>query len=178
MSVDAGLDATEASFFIDGALYSAPLGTTAPTSATTAIGAGFVGHGFWSSEGLTQGSSKSTQSTRAFQNNTLIAEVVTEGTATVKLVLLQNSADNASLFYGETVDPLTGHVTWNPGRANGRREYVIDKIVSADNVERISGTGEVTAMDDRVTTYGNVSGYGVTITFYGEPDIWNTEWIA
>lgn len=178
MSVDAGLDASEASFFIDGALYSSILSGTPPTSAISALDTEFVGHGFWSSDGVTQGSSKSTSQTRAFQGNQLIAEVVTDGTATTRLVLLQNSAANASLFYGEDVNTTTGHVTWNPGRANGRRRFVLDKIVSAGNVERISGEGEVTAMDDRVTTYGNVSGYGITITWYGEPDVWNTEWIA
>lgn len=177
MSVDAGLDITEAQIAIDGALYSAPAGTTRPTSATATLATAYVGHGFWTSDGVTQGSARSTQQTRAFQQNTLVADVVTEGTPTVRLVLLQNNADNASLFYGEDVNETTGHVTWNPGRANGRREYVVDKVTST-GTERIAGLGEVTAMDDRVTTYGNVTGYGITITFYGEVDVYNTEWIA
>lgn len=180
MSVDAGLDVAEAAdaIYIDGALYSAPVGTTLPTSATAALNVAFVGHGFWSSEGVTQSSSKSTTPVRAFQQNQLVAETVTEGTATTSLVLLQQNADNASLFYGEAVDTTTGSVTWNPGRANGRRVYVLDKVNANSEVERVVGEGEVTAMSDRVTTYGNVTGYGITITWYGTPTIYNTGWIA
>lgn len=180
MSVDAGLDVAEAAdaIYIDGALYSAPVGTTLPTSATATLSAPFVGHGFWSSEGVTQSSSKSTASVRAFQHNTLVSETVTEGTATTSLVLLQQNAPNASLFYGEDVDTDDGSVTWNPGRANGRRVYVLDKVNADDEVERVVGVGEVTAMADRVTTYGAVTGYGVTITWYGEPKVYNTAWIA
>jgi len=107
----------------------------------------------------------------------LIAETVTEGTGTTSLVLLQQNAANASLYYGEDVDTATGSVTWNPGRANGRRVYVVDKVNADGEVERIVGEGEVTAMADRVTTYGAVTGYGITITWYGEPTIYNTSWI-
>lgn len=180
MSVDAGLDVAEAAdnIFVDGALYSAPVGTTLPASATAALNVAFVGHGFWSSEGVTESSSKSTNSTRAFQNNTLVAEIPTEGTATTSLVLLQQNAANASIFYGEAVNTTTGSVTWNPGRANGRRVYVVDKINQDGDAERIVGEGEVTAMADRVTTYGNVTGYGITITWYGAPTIYNEGWIA
>lgn len=178
MSVDAGLDVTEVQIVIDGALYSAPSGSTKPTSATAALAAPFVGHGFWSSAGKTESSAKTTTKIRAFQQNTLVASPVTEGEAMTKLVLLQENPDNAALFYGEAVDALAGSVSWNPGRANGRRVFVVDEIVSLTSVRRIVGDGEVTAMDDRVTTYGNVSGYGITITWYGEPVIYNTEWIA
>lgn len=180
MSVDAGLDVAEAadSIFIDGALYSAPAGSTRPTSATAALPAQYVGHGFWSSEGVTQSSSKSTNSVRAFQQNQLVAETVTEGTGTTSLVLLQGNAANASLFYGAEVNTTTGAVTWNPGRANGRREFVLDKVNQEGEKERIVGEGEVTEMADRVTTYGAVTGYGVTITWYGEPTVYNTGWIA
>jgi len=180
MSVDAGLDVAEAAdaIYIDGALYSAPIGTALPTSATATLIAAYVGHGLWSSEGVTQASSKSTNATRAFQNNTLIAETVTEGTGTTSLVLLQQNAANAGLYYGENVNTTAGSVTWNPGRANGRRIYVVDKVNADGEVERIVGEGEVTAMADRVTTYGAVTGYGITITWYGEPTIYNTSWIA
>ncbi|QCB93299.1 hypothetical protein [Cellulomonas shaoxiangyii] len=177
MSVDAGLDLNEVDIAVTGALYSAPAGTTKPTSATVAPAPAFVGHGFWSSDGLTQGSARSTNQVRAFQHNTLVADVVTEGTGTFQLVLIQNSPENASLFYGEPVNTTTGHVTWNPGRANGRRVFVVDKVVSDTEVERVVFDGEVTGMDDRATTYGNVTGYGVTITVYGEADVYNTRWI-
>lgn len=180
MSVDAGLDVAEAAdnIFIDGALYSAPVGTTLPASAVAALDEDFVGHGFWSSEGVTESSSKSTTSVRAFQHNQLVSETVTEGTATTSLVLLQQNSDNASLFYGEAVNTTTGAVTWNPGRANGRRVFVVDKINQDGDAERIVGEGEVTSMADRVTTYGNVTGYGITITWYGEPTVYNEAWIA
>lgn len=176
----ANLDVAEAAdnIFVDGALYSAPLGTALPTTAVAALNVAFIGHGYWSAEGVTESSSKSTNAVRAFQNNTLINETVTEGTATTSLVLLQQNAANASLFYGEEVDDVTGSVTWNPGRANGRRLFVVDKINQDGDAERIVGEGEVTAMADRVTTYGNVTGYGLTITWYGAPTIYNEGWIA
>jgi hypothetical protein len=177
MSVTAGLDATEAPIYIDGALYSAPEGTTKPTSESAVIGAGFVGHGLWSSAGLTESSSRSVNKIRAFQLNQIVASVTTEGNAVVKLVLLQSNADNASLYYLNGVDTTDGSVDWNPGAQAPKREFVIDKLNGAE-VERIVGTGQVTNMDDRVTTYGEITGYGVEITFVGVPKIYNSEWVV
>lgn len=177
MSVDAGIDTAEAAVFIDGALYSAPEGTALPTTHNGALNVAFVGHGLWSSAGLTESSSRSVNKIRAFQQNQVVVNMTTEGDAVVKLVLLQSNAANASLYYLNAVNTTTGAVDWNPGAQAPKREFVIDKI-NGTAVERIAGTGQVTAMDDRVTTYGEISGYGMEITFVGVPKIYNSEWIA
>lgn len=177
MSVDAGIDTAEAAVFIDGALYSAPEGTALPTSHSAALNVAFVGHGLWSSAGLTESSPRSVTKLRAFQANQIVVSMTTEGDAVVKLVLLQSNADNASLYYMSAVNTTAGSVDWNPGAQAPKREFVVDKI-NGSAVERIAGTGQITAMDDRVTTYGNITGYGVEITFVGVPKIYNSEWVA
>ena len=84
-----------------GAVFSAPIGTTAPTDATSALGAAFKDNGFVSSDGVTRSISKSTTSIKEWGNGTvLITE--DEKNVTVKLNLIEYlNADVQGLVHGE-----------------------------------------------------------------------------
>lgn len=86
-----------------GAVFSAPIGTTAPTNATSALGEAFKDNGFVSSDGVTRSISKSTTSIKEWGNGTvLITE--DEKTVTVKLKLIEYlNADVQGLVHGETL---------------------------------------------------------------------------
>lgn len=177
MTVTAGLDTTEAFAPIDGALYSAATTTALPTG-TAALPTGWIGHGYWTSDGLTENASTSTNSVRAFQGNTLIAKTVTDGEATFQLTLLQTKdVDNAELYFAATATQTAteGTLDWDPATAAGERHFVIDKI-NGTEIERHAFKGEITARGSRVTTYGGVPGYPITITAYGEVTVINTAW--
>jgi hypothetical protein len=168
MAVDPTLDGSEVFLPIDGALYSAPVGTTLPTSAIAPLDSAFTGHGYWTSDGLTESSATSTTPLRAFQNNALVANPVTDGTATITVALLQKNVENAELFFGDTVDPATGGVRWRPGVANEDRVFVVDKIRGTHVERTVVGRGAVTATGDRVTVQGGAHSYPLTISIYDD----------
>lgn len=168
MAVDSTLDGTEVFLPIDGALYSAPIGTALPVDATTALDPAFVPHGYWTTEGATESESRSTTPLRAFQNNALIANPITDATATIALSLLQQNVENAELYYGNEVDPATGGVAWRPGVANGDRVFVLDKVRGSHIERTVVGRGEVTERGDRVTVQGGAQVYPITISIYDD----------
>lgn len=179
MAVDSTLDGTEVFLPIDGALYSAPVGTTLPTSATGTLDPAFTGHGYWTSDGLTEASDTSTSPIRAFQNNAQVANPVTEGTATITVALLQNNAVNAELYYGDEVDPATGGVRWRPGVSNGDRVFVVDKVRNGTVERTVVGRGEVTGTGDRVTVQGGAQAFPLTISVYDDSAVvYNTAWVT
>lgn len=178
---DTGLDVDEAAFYIKGALYEAPVGTTFPTGLGDPA-AGFRHTGYWSSDGLAEDNSTSTNTVRAFQNNDLLAKPVTDGEATFALTLVQTSRDNAEFYYGSVADEDTGAIKWSPSRAAGRRNFIIDKVATdkvtgAPVIERHMFEGEITARGTRTTTYGNYTGYPITITAYGEITTLKSDWV-
>lgn len=178
---DEGLDADQAAFFIKGALYEAPVGTAFP-SALGDPGVGFRHTGFWSSDGLNENNSTSTGTVRGFQNNTLLAKPVTDGESTYGLTLVQTGAGNAEFYYGAEADPVTGAIVWSPARAAGRRNFILDKVAtdpvtSLPIIERHMFEGEITARGQRATTYGNYTGYPLTITAYGDVTVLKSDWI-
>lgn len=179
MAADPTLDGTEVFLPIDGALYSAPVGTTLPTSATATLAAGFTGHGYWTSDGATEASDTSTSALRAFQNNALVANPVTDGTGTISVSLLQNNAVNAELYFGDEVDPVTGGVRWRPGVANGDRVFVLDKVNGTQVERTVVGRGEVTSVGDRVTVQGGAQAFPLVISIYDDSAVvYNTAWIG
>ena len=102
-----------------GAVFTAPVGTTAPTNATTALGNTFKDLGFVSTDGVTRGTSKSTTNIKEWGGGTvLIAE--DEKTVTVKLKLIEYlNPDVQSFVHGE--DNVTGTL------ANGIHVSINDK---------------------------------------------------
>ena len=171
MSVDAGLEATEVRVAVTGAIYSNLNADPAmPTTADAALSSPWVGHGYCSDAGVTETTSTSTQKIRAWQNNALVREVVTEGDATYKTVLIQTNADNVGLFYGDTVDGIDGSVRVRPGMAKGRRAFVIDVIDGTSIIRTVIPDGEVTVTGDQVYVANGAVGYDVTITAYSDAD--------
>ena len=118
MSVDAGLEATEVRVAVTGAIYSnSDAAPALPTDAASSLASPWVGHGYASDAGVTETTSQSTQPIRAWQNNALVREVVTEGDVTYGFTLIQTNAENVGLYYGDTVDTVDGSVRVRPGVA-------------------------------------------------------------
>lgn len=181
MALDPTLNIDEKFLPIDGALYSAPTGTTLPTDAAAPLDPAFVGHGLWTSDGAAETSSQTRQEIRAFQLNQLVANPVTGGIAAVNVSLLQMNAENASLYYGDDdVDTTTGRVRWRPGLPSGDRAFVVDKIDSAGARERIViPTGSAAPNGDRTTVFGAATAMPVAITVLGDDAvIYNTRLVA
>ena len=72
---------------VGGAIFSAPLGTTLPTDATTALNVAFKGLGYVSEDGLTNSNSVSTETIKAWGGQVVdVVETEKEDTFKYKLI--------------------------------------------------------------------------------------------
>lgn len=148
-----------------GAIYVGPTSATAPTSATSNL-VGFTDYGWIHSDGVTATIDKSTNQIRAWQDSSLLREIVTEATATFQFVLLETSREAVELYYGSPVDVTDGSVEVNPAATGGRKSFVIDVIDGDSAVRTYVPSGEVLSVGDQVYQNGEPIGYDVTLTAY------------
>lgn len=162
------LVADEVRVAITGELFSAPLGTTAPTDATTALPAAFIGHGYVSEDGVTESWEDSVDNIVAWQGATTVRAARTESTLTLACSLIQTRGSNLELFYpGSVVEANAGE--WKidvKSPTSDRRAFVLN-VVDGDDIIRIYlGNAELTERGEIPYQSGEAVMYPVTITAY------------
>jgi len=151
---------------VTGAVSVANTGTTAPTSASVALAAGFVDLGYVSEDGVTESRERSTNQIKAWQNAATVREVITDASLRYTFTLIETTEASLELYYGGTVDTTDGSIDINAAATGGRRSFVID-VVDGDQVIRTYiPEGEVTEVGEQVYQSGEPIGYEVTITAY------------
>lgn len=162
------LDSDNVIVAVSGAVYVAPTGTTAPTTSSSALDAGFVDLGYVSADGISESIDRSTTQIRAWQNGSLVREVTAEGTYSVSMTFIETNEAVLELYYGTTNS--SGQFDIDPTSTGGRKSFVVD-VVDGSNVERIYiPAGEITALGERTLASGEAVGYDVTITAYADTD--------
>lgn len=159
------LDSDNVRVAVTGAVYVGPTSATAPTSSSSAL-TGFTDLGYVSADGITETIDKTTNQIRAWQNGSLVREVVSEGTYSVQLTFIETNQDVLELYFGSTI--TGGELDGDPTQSGGRKSFVMD-VVDGSIVERTYiPAGEVTAVGERVLASGEAIGYNVTITAYAD----------
>ena len=102
-------DAAEVRIAGNGGLYLAPLGSTLPTDAETALDAAFVDLGYFSEDGVTVSPERTIEKFRAWQSRKPVRQSVTADDITISGSLLQWNNDSIPVFFGGgTVVETTG----------------------------------------------------------------------
>lgn len=160
---------------ITGKVYVGAASTTAPTSATSTLDAGFTDLGYVTADGVTFSTDRSTNQVRAWQNADLVREVVTEGTTTYQFTLLESTLDSVAAYFGTEVDN-TGKISLVPTATGGRKSFVIDVVDGADVVRHYVPFGEILKIESQTIQNGEAVTYGMTVTAYVKDgraaDIW------
>jgi hypothetical protein len=160
------LDSDNVRVAVTGAVYVAPVGTTAPTDSSTALNNAFTDLGYVSADGIVETIDKTTSQIRSWQNGALVREVVSEGTYMVELTFIETNQAVLELYYGTTI--TDGEINGDPRSTGGRKSFVID-IIDGESVERTYiPSGEVTSVGERTLASGEAIGYNVTITAYAD----------
>lgn len=149
---------------ITGAVYVGPTSTTAPTSATSALDAGFKELGYVDPDGINTSNDKSTSQIRAWQNSALIRETVTEATTTYTFMLMEAKKDVLETYYGATI--TNSSVAVNAANTGGRKSWVFDMIDGTDVQRHYIPEGEVTSVEPIAFVNGEAVKYGITVTAY------------
>ena len=150
-----------------GAIYRAPLGTTLPTDATTALDAAFVSLGFCSDDGLTNSNSPETDNVKAWGGkNVLALQKDKPDTFQFKLIEVLNP-NVLKAIYGD--DNVTGTLsTGITVKANADEPeeacWVVEMVMRDGAVTRkVLPDAKVTELGDIVYKDDEVTGYEVTL---------------
>ena len=152
---------------IGGAIYRAPIGTTLPTDATTALASAFVCLGYVSEDGLTNDNSPESENIKAWGGDTVL-NVQTGKDDTFGFTLLEVLDVNVlKTVYGD--DNVTGTLeTGITVKANSKdlTEYVwaIDMVLRNGAVKRITiPNGKVSEVGTITYADGEAVGYETTL---------------
>lgn len=150
-----------------GAIYRAPLGTTLPTDATTALDAAFVSLGFCSDDGLTNSNSPETDNVKAWGGKNVLA-LQTDKPDTFQFKLIEVLNPNVlKAIYGD--DNVTGTLsTGITVKANADEPeeacWVVEMVMRDGAVTRkVLPDAKVTELGDIVYKDDEVTGYEVTL---------------
>ena len=155
---------------VGGAVWTAPMGTTVPTDATSDLGSAFECLGFISDAGVTNSNSPSSTSFKAWGGDR-VYDAQTEKPDTFKMVLIETT--NIAVLksvYGD--DNVTGtfetgiHVKANSKEA-ATRVLVIDMVLRDGALKRIViPQAKVTAVADITYSDSSLVGYDTTFSAY------------
>jgi hypothetical protein len=162
------LDSTKVRAAVSGAVSLAPTGTSAPTDAATALPVAWKDLGFVSDAGVTESRSRNSNEVHAWQGGALVRVLITSGSMTFHLVLLESNINTVPLFYGATLTQTAtdGSVLIIPTNTGGRQSFVVDVIDGTNLIRTYIPQGEVTDIGDHVYVNSDPIGYDITISAY------------
>lgn len=166
MSVTPGLDADEVLVPVTGAIYSAPIGTTLPVSASATLASGWVGHGYaFKDDGVSVNETDgvTVKEIRGFQNDALLAQIRRGGKVTVMATLVQVNAANVALYHNDTPD-AAGGVKMRPNYPRDRREWVVDIVSGTRIIRHVIGSGEAAPSGERKFLNDTQVGFPIQVT--------------
>ena len=152
---------------VAGYVYAAPLGSTAPTDASTALNAAFKCLGYISEDGLTVSISDDNTPSRDM-NGTVVYNIFSNHTETFSFTLLETKADVLKEAFGDdavTIDG-SGNITVTTGSVERESKmYVFELVLTNGLIKRTYiPNGKVTELGEIVHKAGELLDYPLTIT--------------
>lgn len=119
-----------------GVLYLAPLGTTAPTSASSSLGPAFKDLGYWGNAGAQITPVPGDTTTVEAHNDDIVIRKTKKGNVTLQFPFIELNIPAFEAFWGTTVDPEDGSYAISGGAATREYALVYDTLYSDGTVDR------------------------------------------
>ena len=153
---------------VGGAVSRAPLGTTLPTDATTELANTFKSLGYISEDGMTNGTSLTTNDIRAWGGDVVLSSQTGQAD-TFRFTLIEAlNLDVLKAIYGDanvTGTLAAGITVISNGDEQVAACWVVDMILRNGALKRVTiPNGKITSLEDIRYSDSAVVGYGVTIT--------------
>lgn len=152
-----------------GAVRRAPLGTTAPTDASSTLGNAFIPLGYISDDGLTHSFSPSSETVKSWGGDIVYA-YSSERPETYKAKFIEALNEEVlKVVYGNsnvTVDGSTGQISVNHNPSDLEEAvYVIDEVLRNGALRRtVIPRGKPTTIGDDDRSDTGITGYDITLT--------------
>ena len=155
---------------ISGAIYTAPIGTTLPTDATTALSNAYVCLGYVSEDGLSNNNELSVEAIKAWGGN-IVYRSLTEMNDEFSLSLIETeNVDVLKTVYGEshvTVDASGNASVDVVGEDPVERVWVFELALRGNRAKRIViPDGAITSRDEITYNDSDAVAFGITISAY------------
>lgn len=147
-----------------GYAYRAPIGTTLPTDASTALGSAFEEIGLISSDGIVFSRSETANVYRDYADKVIYTDS-TERTETAKITYVETSPSVLKEYNGNATGTATSFYSDSDGD-HSSYIYVFEAVIGENMVKRtVCPNGKVTSVDDLTQAPGNLLGYPCNYTF-------------
>lgn len=149
----------------EGAVYVAPIGSSAPTDASAALSAEWSELGFVSDAGVTITHAEETTDLKAWQRATVVRKLTTSSDITYKFSLIETNAPVAEFYYKKALN--AGGMGLSEGAAPAKKVAMVLDVVDGTNIHRhYLSTSEVTERGDQTVVTEDAVQYDVTVTAY------------
>lgn len=165
------LNAQNVRVAVTGGIYRAPLVTTLPTNATTALAGDFDELGYASEEGITQSVGRDVSDIAAWQNGDVVRVVQTSHTVTYQFNLIETSGLTLETAYGNYEDLGGGAgVTEITGALFPHYVWALHVVDGDSLIRLVLPDGQVTETGDVTLTNGELITYPITVTAFPDTD--------
>lgn len=170
------LDSDNVLVALTGAVYAAPVGTTAPTDTGDAWDAGFKDLGYISEDGITESHEDDVTEIGAWQNGAIVRRMISGTSATYTFTVIETTKTALELYYKGAA--IVGVDAEGHGEASieiglptsDRRAFGFD-VIDGDKIVRwVVPVGEVTERGEITYKNDEPIGYELTITAYPGDD--------
>lgn len=154
---------------VTGALYKAPIGSTAPSDATTALNAAYIDLGYISEDGVSESWDDSVDDVVAWQNATTVRSATTESSCSLSCTLIETNGRVLEAFHrgSSVLEQSAGvfDIAVKPIVADPS-QWVLH-VVDGTKLIRISvENGEIVERGELMYQNGEPVGYPITIRCY------------
>ena len=153
---------TEVRVGVDGIVSTGAFGATAPTSASSALGAGWTDQGYVSEDGVTETTAVTSEVIRAWQKAKIVRTTITEGVVSWAFTLIQTNKAIVELFHGSEV-AADGSIVLDPTLERPTIAIVLDVIDGTELIRTYAPEAHVSEVGDLVYSNGAPIGYELTI---------------
>lgn len=148
---------------VTGAVSTAPVGTPAPTDATTPLGPEWFNRGYVGEDGLTEENTVSRDEKRAWQRRTVLRRTVTEAGTTYTFRILQINRENIELIRGTTFN-ADGSITVDPGVEYESLSWVLDIEDGVRGIRKYLPSAQLSEVASITYNNDELIGWDVTVS--------------
>jgi hypothetical protein len=172
------LDAQKVRVAVTGAVYAGPTASTAPTSAVSAVPAGYNDLGYISEDGVTEAYDEDVQDIQAWQGGAIVRTLISSSKASLSFTMIESKASTLELYHkGSTMEAVSGGFKIDVKLPNVvRKKFILDVLDGSTHLRIYVPDGEVTERGEITYINDETISYNVTITCYPVADVVMTKY--